>query len=695
LPAGSEGCEAGGVDIASDSGSDETCEGYNISESTRNSKQYSSGCYSCSACTNKAGKKMYKCEAVSNATWDNSYGVCCTNGEKYDVAERKCCPSGGCVHDDCPEPKVWSTSLKSCECPSNRDENDAGECCNVGEHADGSICCPTNKHNQNGTCVCDDGYIPDGTGCKLPNCGGYDVTDTSKYDTNCYTCEACADDGKKFKCTQSIKSGYKLDGSKCVKKQSCSDYGLVSETSCDTSKNTFTASKTDDYGEKCGTCIAHSKPETCKEYAAANPDRFFSDRTFDEIPEGECIDEYRKKTGQALSLDFVKLMPVDVLSGTCYECKFLKCNEITHIWQNVDGVAEYVPLDFSYGVYGEKCGNIGWAFTEASDMYGIDGQCYLCEKATMKIIIEYYIPQSRTPGKYGESSCNMSGWHRENFCKNDELYVSRGGSICDEEYIGFPDYTPNYENRLYPDGTPYPPQWGSCDIEKATAVKTKAVDNHLAIWGARMTVVPVEDVYPETWELPNDVRVEIKYKMPSPDKNVNKPWSQDNSSYCCIDANHDYTNPYYKEVQYSLWRTESFVFGKGLKSYNDGKYGILGRGEVLDFSDEVRNAWLDKYGNLTYDYKNASKPLMTIMYEVDGVKRVFGTEGENQIYDAKNNIIYEFREVKDSYRSAEEMLDRGEIGGRYVHPYEDWCYSVPAEHYGGQNICLNLFQSKK
>ncbi|MDO4162479.1 MAG: hypothetical protein Q4D80_05720 [Pseudomonadota bacterium] len=262
LPSGTGGCEAGGVDIASDNGSDETCEGYNISENTRNSKQYSSGCYSCSACTNKAGKKMYKCEAVSNATWDNSHGVCCTNGEKYDVAERKCCPSGGCVHDDCEEPKIWSPSLQSCECPSNRDENDAGECCNVGEHADGSICCPTNKHNQNGTCVCDDGYIPDGTGCKLPNCGGYDVTDTSKYDTNCYTCEACADDGKKFKCTQSIKDGYKLDSGKCIKKQSCADYGLASETSCDKSKNTFTANKTDDFGNKCGTCVENGEEKS-------------------------------------------------------------------------------------------------------------------------------------------------------------------------------------------------------------------------------------------------------------------------------------------------------------------------------------------------------------------------------------------------------------------------------------------------
>ncbi|MDO4162456.1 MAG: hypothetical protein Q4D80_05595, partial [Pseudomonadota bacterium] len=284
--------------IASDNGSDETCEGYNISESTRNSKQYSSGCYSCSACTNKAGKKMYKCEAVSNATWDNSHGVCCTNGETYDVAERKCCPSSGCVHDDCPEPKIWSPSLQSCECPSNRDENDAGECCNVGEHADGSICCPTNKHNQNGTCVCDDGYIPDGTGCKLPNCGGYDVTDTSKYDTNCYTCEACADDGKKFKCTQKLKDGYKLDGGKCVKKQSCSDYGLVSETSCDKSKNTFTASRTDDFGEKCGTCV---KKKSCADYSLisesscdTSKNTFTASRT-DDFGEkcGTCI---KKKT---------------------------------------------------------------------------------------------------------------------------------------------------------------------------------------------------------------------------------------------------------------------------------------------------------------------------------------------------------------------------------------------------------------
>ncbi|MDO4162517.1 MAG: hypothetical protein Q4D80_05920 [Pseudomonadota bacterium] len=209
----------------------------------------------------KTNKKMYKCTAVSNATWNSLYSVCCTDGLTYDADERQCCANGKCEHT-CPEPRVWSTSLKSCECPSGREENDRGDCCDYSEHADGSICCPENKHNENGTCVCDDGYIPDGTGCKLPNCGGYDVTDTSKYDTNCYVCEACADDSKKFRCTESIKSGYKLDGSKCVKKQSCADYSLVSESACDTSKNTFTASKTDDYGEKCGTC--ESKP-TCPE----------------------------------------------------------------------------------------------------------------------------------------------------------------------------------------------------------------------------------------------------------------------------------------------------------------------------------------------------------------------------------------------------------------------------------------------
>ncbi|MDO4161939.1 MAG: hypothetical protein Q4D80_02900, partial [Pseudomonadota bacterium] len=51
------------------------------------------------------------------------------------------------------------------------------------------------------------------------------------------------------------------DCGKCIRKETCADYSLINEAACDTSKNTFTFSRSDDYGNRCGTCAEEDNPE--------------------------------------------------------------------------------------------------------------------------------------------------------------------------------------------------------------------------------------------------------------------------------------------------------------------------------------------------------------------------------------------------------------------------------------------------
>ncbi len=189
-------------------------------------------CFVCTTCTSN-GNTKYNCVKNSGYSWDSSDGGhCCVSGEKWYSKMGMCCSStSGCT---CPTLKKWSngecvcqyakTSTGTC-CEKDKIAN-KHLCCNAGEHAENTICCPANKHEQNGSCVCDANYETDGTGCKpIDKCKGYDLTasQAAQYNNNCYTCSQCDSNAAKYKCTQNIKSGYKLENGVCkeVDKPAC------------------------------------------------------------------------------------------------------------------------------------------------------------------------------------------------------------------------------------------------------------------------------------------------------------------------------------------------------------------------------------------------------------------------------------------------------------------------------------------
>ena len=111
-----------------------------------------------------------------------------------------------------------------------------------------------------------------------------DYTLTSAKDSNCYSCSTCPTDSSKYKCTESVKSGYQLVGNSCVNK--CSDYTLTSKkdencyscTPCpyDSSKYKCTENVKSGYQLVNGVCS--KKPEnkilTCEEWIKEKYDEY-------------------------------------------------------------------------------------------------------------------------------------------------------------------------------------------------------------------------------------------------------------------------------------------------------------------------------------------------------------------------------------------------------------------------------------
>ena len=121
LPDDDGSCGGGDIEISDDSTSENQCADFNLSQNQRNSKEYDSDCYTCEPCTYNS-RTTYKCALKNGATWYDGYKACCTGGTTYDPSAGKCCPAGGCKQD-CTEPRVWSSTLRECVCPADREEN--------------------------------------------------------------------------------------------------------------------------------------------------------------------------------------------------------------------------------------------------------------------------------------------------------------------------------------------------------------------------------------------------------------------------------------------------------------------------------------------------------------------------------------------------------------------------------------------
>ena len=136
---------------------------------------------------------------------------CCPSGQEWCPAQEKCvehcCPSGEewcdrlgkCATKEectptCDEPKIYIPTLNDCLCPTDRETDKNGNCCEVGEIL-----------NSNRECV------------EKAVCVGY--TENKSKDENCWSCTACLDDPNKFKCEENIKDGYEIEAGKCVDKK--------------------------------------------------------------------------------------------------------------------------------------------------------------------------------------------------------------------------------------------------------------------------------------------------------------------------------------------------------------------------------------------------------------------------------------------------------------------------------------------
>ncbi|MDO4161375.1 MAG: hypothetical protein Q4D80_00005 [Pseudomonadota bacterium] len=170
-------------------------------------------------------------------------------------------------------------------CPENTERKDSGK---VGSDGQCYTCenkrCSDSGWKVSGSCGINEKETEVGSGiegtcveCTLKTCreingswmpkaecsGIASVTGTTGADGECYTCtiESCPT-GYSADVT-SCGADYKLDKNgtangkdcgKCIRKETCADYSLINEAACDTSKNTFTFNRSDDYGNKCGTC---------------------------------------------------------------------------------------------------------------------------------------------------------------------------------------------------------------------------------------------------------------------------------------------------------------------------------------------------------------------------------------------------------------------------------------------------------
>ena len=297
LPSGE--CSTGKIGAGPSGGEStpEYCVGYDITEKEYNAK-YNNACWDCSdSCVKTSGGTFYKCKTVNNTTWYDKYNVCCTDGTKYDKDDGKCCAGGKCDHP-CSGGKQWSPTLKQCVCPSNLETDGNGNCCASGQVLDENKNCttpctmndcgsypyttdPGNSEacdlgcNKGTRYKCKSGYTYSGGKC-VEQCAASGYTLTSAKDSHCYSCSTCPTDSSKYKCTESVKSGYQLVGNSCVNK--CSDYTLTSKkdencyscTPCpyDSSKYKCTENVKSNYQLVNGVC-SRKPTENCSKYSVA------------------------------------------------------------------------------------------------------------------------------------------------------------------------------------------------------------------------------------------------------------------------------------------------------------------------------------------------------------------------------------------------------------------------------------------
>ena len=207
----------------------------------------------------------------------------------------------------------------------------------------------------------------------------------------------------------------------------------------------------DIYQVKCG------KAKTCSDYA-----KEFNKTYVKEDDDAAC----EKATGRHADV-FEVIEREFAADGQCYECKLLKCSDISDIY----GTKEDMQCPAGYHL-------------EKKDNYiAEDGQCYECVKDTVDVHFTYSLEGTENAGHYtecvpyaGTQYCSLE-W-------SNEMYYCRRDMFGEEYNVG--DYF-NYEKYF-----------NTC--------------KHISTWEAKLLVFG-NGIDSKTWTLPYDMEMVVTYDI--------------------------------------------------------------------------------------------------------------------------------------------------------------------------------------
>ena len=210
----------------------------------------------------------------------------------------------------------------------------------------------------------------------------------------------------------------------------------------------------DIYQVKCG------KAKTCSDYA-----KEFNKTYVMEDDDAAC----EKATGRHADV-FDVIEREFAADGQCYECKLLKCNEISDI----------------YGTKDMQC-PAGYRLEEEDNYIAEDGQCYYCRKSKVYVVFDYELQGNSDAGQYNECIWSGTGNTQVLDWTNQMYYCNRL------------NYGEDYNVGDYYDPMEY---YSTC--------------KHTSDWYAYLTVDggEVTGFNSKTWTLPFDMEMVVTYDIP-------------------------------------------------------------------------------------------------------------------------------------------------------------------------------------
>ena len=357
-------------------------------------------------------------------------------------------------------PKDYELSGDNCvkkECPKGyvlTSDNGKDVCVNP------TYTCPTDgkyKYKLSGNqCVCDTSKT-----CHDINPDYYSMSDTEKYneckrldeyynDSDIFvmeTTDVIGSDGKCFYCHHRT----------CAEIAEYVEAGEKYYTSCKNTEIAEEASYLPGSDGQCYTCRA----KTCRDYA-----KEFNKTYVMEDDDAAC----EKATGRHADV-FDVIEREFAADGQCYECKLLKCNEISDI----------------YGTKDMQC-PAGYRLEEEDNYIAEDGQCYYCRKSKVYVVFDYELQGNSDAGQYNTCVYGSDGLKYLDFT-NQMYYCSRLN--YGEDY--------NVGDYYNPDPKKY---YETC--------------HHVSDWNAYLKVddSEVTGFNSKTWTLPFDMEMVVTYDIP-------------------------------------------------------------------------------------------------------------------------------------------------------------------------------------